>query len=212
MSKISDNLYLFTITESEGVSEELKSAYIYYFRKHEYYLLVEEGGDGHKEHYHLHGILKSSHKRTDNVRRTLKSMYTKLNKKLTAWGTKVESVKELEGALSYVYKDKRVLCSSGIMLDNIREWVSKPKASELKGFTQVGKHNYVKIVTGYCDAKGIRPQTWQDLRHVMDDMIVEKYMFGQGNWCKEVVGKVLQYYGERRYVLSCWDQMCDISM
>ncbi len=203
--------YLLTITESGGVSDELKAELILYFRNHDFYLLVEEGGDGHKEHYHLHGILSSS-LRTDNIRRTLRPIYKRLGKELTAWGTKISVIKELSGALSYTYKEKRVLCSSGILLNEIREWVGQPRVSDLKGFKQVGKHNYVKLVTAYCDAKGIRPQTWLDIRNVMSDMIRTQYMFGQGNWCKQVVGKVLQYYGEGRYVLSCWDQSCDIAM
>lgn len=203
------HLYKLDITERNGVSDELKLGFIDYFQQHDYYILVEEGGEGTEQHYHLHGILRSDHSRTDNLRRSLKPMYKIMEKQLTTVGVRISVVSCLAGALSYVYKDKRVLTMSGILLDNITEWKSNPVKSGLKGFTQVGKHNYVQHVTSYCDAAGIRPQSWEEVRNVMSDMIREKYMFGQGNWCKEVVGKVLQYYGERKYVLAAWDMSCN---
>ena len=138
------------------------------FKKSEYYLLVEEGGEGTLEHYHLHGIISSGYKRSNNFRaKVLKPIFEEIGKELTPVGIRITCVTHLQGALSYIYKDKRVLCSVGIMLDSIKPWISTPKKWQLKGCTMVNKHNYVRVVTDYCDRSGRSPVSWFSLRYVM---------------------------------------------
>jgi len=213
MSKISKKLYKYqiTLTETGGVSEILKNECILLFKKSKYHLLVEEGGEGTNSHYHLHGILESTHKRTSNLRDCVfKPLYKRLGIPMYAITVKIQTIKGLEGSLSYIMKKNRVLTSNSIMLETVKKWVDKPKPNNLKGFTSVGRHNYVTLVTAFCDKKGITPTNWPDIRNVMADMVDEKYMFGYGNWSKEVVSKVLQYYGDSTYVLSHWDFSCNI--
>ncbi len=205
-------IYKLDITEIGGVSEVLKNAYISLFKKADYYLLVEEGGEGTNSHYHLHGILSSNYKRTCDFRRkVLKPMYEELDKEITSTSVKVKEVNYLQGALSYIYKERKCIISSGILLKQIKVWKSKSSTKTLlKEWTVVRRHNYVTLVVSYCVASGVSPSTYHDLRNVMSDMCRDHYMFSSGSWSKSVVGMVLIYFGDSRYCLSCWDFLCDI--
>ncbi len=214
MSKSQDTKLMLTITESNGVSDELKRSYIELFEKSKYSILAEEGGPGTDEHYHLHGILSTRYKATNNFRRrVLKPMHKKLDKELTAWGVKIKEVKDVSGALSYVYKDKRILCHSGILLDTIIPWKSKTKTNiRLKEFKNVGKHNFVQELVKFIDAQGIKtPSTYLDVRNIISDMMENKYLFDFGNWTRSCIGKVLAVYGSREYSLSHLDFLCNFS-
>ncbi len=209
-------LYLVTFTESGGVTDELKNSVVELYKKAIYHLLVEEGGEEEKSdkeiHYHLHGIISSNYGTTNNFRiKIIKPMYKNLGKECTAWGVKINNVPNLEGCLSYTYKDKRVLSSSGIQLDKIKPWKAKPKANtRLKSFTFVNQNTFLKVMVEYIDRQGIKPPScYMDVRNVMEDMMSEKYIFNIDNKLKNRVGQLLQVYGTRSYSLSHMDMLCN---
>ncbi len=201
--------YKLDITERNGVSDELKNGMIVLFKKYDYHFLVEEGGEGTKEHYHLHGILKCNYKHTYNFRiKVLKPIFKRLGKELTPWGVKIKTIKELGGALSYIYKNKRVLSQSNVMVEQIRPWINKPVDMATDRLL-IGKHNYVRTVLTYMNKRGINPTCWLDVRNVMNDMARENYCFKSGPWVKCVVGQLMQYYNDPRFMLSTWDMSCN---
>lgn len=209
-------LYLLTFTESGGVSQELKDSVVELFAASSYHLLVEEGGEEEKSnkevHYHLHGILGTNYSRTNNFRlKVLTPMYKKLGKELTAWGVKVSNIPNLEGCLSYTYKDRRVLSHSGILLNTIKKWKGKAETNtRLKAFTFVNQNTFLKTMVQYIDAQGITPpKCYMDIRNVMEDMMSEKFIFNVDHKMKNRIGQLLQVYGSRSFSLSHLDMMCN---
>ncbi len=209
-------LYLLTFTESGGVTDELKDAVVELYKKAVYHLLVEEGGEEEKSnkevHYHLHGIISSNYSTTNNFRKkVLKPMYKNLNKDCTPYGVKVNKIPNLEGCLSYTYKDKRVLSSSGILLDQIKPWKGKQKNNtRLKGFTFVNQNTFLRVMVEYIDSQGIKPPgCYTDIRNVMEDMMAEKFIFTIDHKMKNRIGQLLQVYGTRSFSLSHMDMLCN---
>lgn len=201
------SLFKLDITYAGGVPMILKDAYITLFKKSKYYLLCEEGTKVEEDvHYHLHGVIGSDYKKSSDFRRrVLKPLYEKIGLELTPVGTKIKNVTVLSGALSYCYKEKNVLCSSGILLEQIKPWKKKLGTPKLKKeVVIVGKSNFFKLVAGYCEQTGIKPTSYYDIADVRVEMRKEGYLFRSGPWLKSEIGLVLQYFGDDAYVEDCW--------
>lgn len=204
--------YKVDITESGGVSQGLKNAMMKAFKKSEYYILCEEGGDGTNQHYHLHGILESNYTRTDNLRRRVfKKVYKEADVTMTNRSLVIKLVSDLEGALAYCYKEKRVLCHSGIMLDRIRPWKKKSqKHMPRKKRVRVTRTNFNNMVIWYCEEQGITPKSALDVRNVITDMMKDGYSIIPGNWVRGQVADILAYFGEVDYAKEYLDEMLRI--
>jgi len=206
--------YKLDITESGGVSNELKNSFISFMKGCSYHLLVEEGGENRKEHYHLHAVVGSRYNCVKNFRKKeIKPVYQNCNRmeSFTPVGVRTRTVKPvaLNGALSYCYKDKRVLTVQGIELEKIPKWVDKKRSlvsARMKKFTVVRPRQFVFHVTKYIDTSGtMHPKCYQDVRNICEDMMAKDYLFYFNNKTRSHIAAVLQLFGTRNYALSHLD-------
>ncbi len=209
-------LYTLSITESNGVSEELKNGFIEHMRGQPFHLLTEEGGKGSKHHYHLHAVVGSNYSTTSNYRKkTMKSLYTKIGKieSFTTVGLRIKSVKEeaKAGALSYCMKDARVLTSAGIDLESIKPWKeidTQTYSKRVEQMKSVTSSNFVSEVCLYIDKNTIlHPDGLNDVRNVIQQMMGDGYLFTFDNRTKNNVGRILQCYQHTQYSLNHFDRL-----
>ena len=211
---IKRNFYKVDITEANGISDSLKEAMILWFASKPIHLLCEEGGPyGKGEHYHFHGVMCSRYNRTDNFRnKEIKPIWKKLEKPLTYNSVKIRIIKDgrMSGALSYCYKEKRVLTASGIDLDTIVAWKDKKKkAGRYKDFIRVKRYNFVESVCDYIDETGISlPESYEKIREIIEEMTKNNYTFQFGNWTKAAIGEILSIYGNSTMTLKHLDEVC----
>ena len=107
-------------TAQNGISEELEKYIIEAVCKSSTYLLCAEGSREatSTKHYHLHAYVDTPYKRIyDYRKRVLKPAYEKAGVPCGKRAVCIKEITDLQGALSYIYKEKRVVCSSGVMLD-----------------------------------------------------------------------------------------------
>lgn len=209
-SKKKNNYVAVTITESGDVSEDLKNQTIWFFKQFEWYLLCEEGGGLAKEHYHLHGVVLSNYKKPSDFKKyCIKPMYERATGMNMPWSAVVvKQVVHLEGALSYCYKERKVLCTSGIMLDTIKEWKSAPGSKTKRKITIPRANQVHKHIISYCEQEGIIPKSYDCVENVMKEMIKEDIYILPSRSLKGQVGIVLSYFGENAYITDAWRWEC----
>lgn len=207
------NYFTFAITESGGVGEKLKVGMIEFFGTFDYHLLVEEGGDGHVGHYHLHAVVGSNYAELNNFRKKkIKPLYKRLKIDPGHNGCRGAQVYSLPGALSYVYKEKRVLSSASIMVNTIEPWKIKPKKiGRMSKFTRVRDSDFVETVVDYIDSKGRKPPTdYTSVKCILEEMMLDGYLFNITNKTRNHVGQILVVFGETNYALGTLDNMCNV--
>ncbi len=209
-------LYALTITESNGVSTELKNGFIEHMKEQPYHLLTEEGGKGSKHHYHLHAVVGSNYSTSSNYRKkTMKSLYTKLGKteSFTTVGLRIKTITEESkvGALSYCMKDAQVLTSSGVDLDGIKPWReidTQTYSKRVEQMKSITSSNFVSEVCLYIDKNTIlHPDGLNSVRNIIQQMMGDGYLFTFDNRTKNNVGRILQCYQSTHYSMDLFDQL-----
>ena len=153
-------------------------------KRHRWHILCEEGGHGTSTHYHLHGIVESNYKRSNNFRRyVVHKVYESVGKKCTARSCVIRTVSDLSGALSYCYKDQKVVCHSGFILSRIRPY-RRANSKLSKTVIRVTRSNFFSLVVGHIEQTGKDVEMYDDMRCVISEMMDEGYSFDVGNWTR----------------------------
>lgn len=189
------------ITYSGGVPPKIVELWKELLTPIPYHLLCEEGGDGHAEHYHLHCVCQSTYAKTCNFRqRVVRPRYDKIEEECTPTAVMIRRCTDLAGALSYVYKDKRVLMSRGYDLDTIREWKFKSKPK--KNVMYLTRQNAVEKCIAFAEEQGLVIIERHEFIELVAAMGLEGYRFSKiRNW-RELAGDVCLHFGSSKCIVN----------
>ncbi len=171
-------------------------------------LLCREGGDG-ETHAHAHAIIQTK-KRSDNVKRTLKKLYQDNGYGWSRASVMIKSVVAIDGALSYVYKEKKVILCKGYILGNIKKWSAAiKKVKRATCYLTMG--NAVDKIIDYAEDQGIRIDDYQTFNLVIKDMAVARYRLSMIlRNIRPIMIDVLAHFGDTVHLDAFLDLNCNM--
>lgn len=192
-------------TNAGGIDEDLMNAIKAWCDGFDVCLLCREG-DGQKVHVHAHAVVHTT-KRTDNLRRTLKKVYEDNDGTWHPRAVYIKQVSAMDGALSYVYKDKDVVLSKGIILDKIKPYSIKAKK---RSSTLLTMTNAVDHICDWCDSNEISCDNVETFKHVIKQMALQGYRIASvANRLRAIMVDVLANYGDVSHLDTLIDEQCN---
>ncbi len=197
-------------TVSGGMDDKLYELVKGFCDSYDVCLLCKEGGDG-ETHPHAHAVIQTK-KRSDNVKRTLKKMYCDNGYGWSRASVMIKVVVGIEGALSYVYKEKKVILCKGYILANIKEWSSIKKVVKIKRVTcYLTAGNAVDKIIDYAEEQGIKIDDYQTFNLVLKDMAVARYRLSMVlRNIRPIMIDVLAHFGDTVHLDAFLDLNCNM--
>ncbi len=167
-------------------------------------------GDGLDTHKHAHAVISTS-SRPDNFKRKIKKLYEDNGLRWNKFTVLCKQVVNLEGALSYVYKEKRILICLGYDPKLIKDWKVPVKVNTgLKTFV-LNQGNAVDKIIVFADSMGIKVNDLATFKQVLKSMALSKFRLSLIlKNIRPIMIDVLANYGDVSHLDSFLDEKCNM--
>ncbi len=198
-------------TVEGGLDDKLYGLIKSFCDRYDTCLLCKEGGDG-EVHAHAHAVIETK-SRVDSVKRTLKKVYVDNGYGWKRCTVMIKPCVNVAGALSYVYKEKKVILSKGYILANIKDWVKKKvvenKPKRVTCYLTMG--NAVDKIIDYAEDQGITIDDFETFKEVLKDMALARYRVCQIlRNIRPIMIDVLAHFGDSRHLDAFLDLNCNM--